>query len=63
MTITYFHQINMDLFLEGHVAHSYYICLMIGLLSLDEHLSTDVVYLDFSKALDSVLPYQTFVKA
>ena len=34
MTITYFHQTNMDLFLEGYVAHSYYICLMIGLYHL-----------------------------
>jgi len=38
---------------RSHVAHSYYI---LG-LSLDEHLSTDVVYFDFSKA-----PYQTFLK-
>jgi len=34
MTITYFHQTNMDLFLEAHVAHSYYMLLMIGLYYL-----------------------------
>jgi len=34
MTITYFHQTKMDLFLEGHVAHSYYMLLMIGLYHL-----------------------------
>jgi len=59
MKITYFYQTNTDLFLEGHIAHSYYMLLMIAwTLSLDEHLSTDVVYFDFSKA-----PHQTFVKA
>jgi len=54
MTITYFHQTNTDLFLEGHVAHSYYIFLMIGLYHLNERLSTDVVF-DFSKAFDRLL--------
>jgi len=34
ITLTYFHQIIMDLFLECHVAHSYYMLLMIGLYHL-----------------------------
>jgi len=37
----------MDLFLGGHVFNDW-------TLSLDEHLSSDVVYFDFSKAFDSV---------
>jgi len=45
----------MDLFLEGHVAHCNYIhAFNDWTLLLDEHLSTDVVYFDFSKAFDSV---------
>ena len=31
ITVTYFHQTKMDWFIEGYVAHSYYILLMIGL--------------------------------
>ena len=42
----------MALFLEDHVALNYY--MPNWTLSLDEHLSTDVVYFDFSKAFDSV---------